>query len=85
MNDAKKPFGVGCLNFPFFPSAAVTARLAYFMGLEILSDCVGPHEDADLDLVNAIAVLRKVFAGESQTGREREPNRRFRVKFLPSK
>jgi hypothetical protein len=60
-----------------------TARLAYFMGWEILSDCVSPHEDADLDLVNALAVLRKVFAGEPQP--EREPARRFRVKFLARK
>lgn len=64
-------------------SNITTARLSYFMGLEILADCVGPHEDADLDLVNALAVLRKVFAGEPQSGRE--PSRRFRVKFLPTK
>jgi len=64
-------------------SNITTARLAYFMGLEILSDCVSPHEDADLDLVNALAVLRKVFAGEPQPGRD--PSRRFRVKFLPTK
>lgn len=56
-------------------SNITTARLAYFMGLEILSDCVDPHEDGDLDLVNALAVLRKVFAGESQPGKE--PTRRF--------
>ncbi|HWP96380.1 MAG TPA: hypothetical protein VN426_05985 [Syntrophomonadaceae bacterium] len=64
-------------------SNITTARLAYFMGLEILADCVGPQEDADLDLVNVLAVLRKVFAGEPQPGRD--PSRRFRVKFLPSK
>ncbi|PKM76178.1 MAG: hypothetical protein CVU90_13825 [Firmicutes bacterium HGW-Firmicutes-15] len=64
-------------------SNITTARLAYFMGLEILSDCVDPNEDADLDLVNALAVLRKVFASEPQPGRE--PARRFRVKFLPTK
>lgn len=64
-------------------SNITTARLAYFMGLEILSDCVSPHADADLDLVNALAVLRKVFAGEPQPGRE--PCRQFRVKFLPIK
>jgi len=64
-------------------SNITTARLAYFMGLEILSDCVSPHEDADLDLVNALAVLRKVFAGEAHP--EREPSRRFRMKFLPTK
>lgn len=79
-------------------SNITTARLAYFMGLEILSDYVGSHEDADLDLVNALAVLRKVFAGELQPGRK--PARRFhpagtpdvrrrsplmlRVKFLPT-
>ena len=40
------------------------------MGLEILADCLGPYEDADLDLVNALAVLRKVFAGEAQPERE---------------
>jgi len=56
-------------------SNITTARLAYFMGLEILSDCVDPHEDADLDLVNALAVLRKVFASEPQPGQE--PARRF--------
>jgi len=64
-------------------SNITTARLAYFMGLEIMADCVGSHEDADLDLVNALAVLRKVFAGEAQP--EREPSRRFRLKFLPTK
>jgi hypothetical protein len=64
-------------------SNITTARLAYFMGLEILADCTGPYEDADLDLVNALAVLRKVFAAEAQA--EREPSRRFRVKFLPTK
>jgi hypothetical protein len=47
-------------------SNITNARLAYFMDLEIMADCVGPHEDADLDLVNAPAVLRKVFAGEAQ-------------------
>lgn len=51
-------------------SNITTARLAYFMGLEILSDCVDPHEDADLDLVNALALLRKVFASEPQPGQE---------------
>ncbi|HWP97882.1 MAG TPA: hypothetical protein VN426_13635 [Syntrophomonadaceae bacterium] len=64
-------------------SNITTARLAYFMGLEILADCVGPHEEADLDLVNALVVLRKVFAGEPQPGRD--PSRPFRVKFLPRK
>jgi len=64
-------------------SNITTARLAYFMGLEIMADCVSLHEDADLDLVNALAVLRKVFAGEPQP--VREPSRRFRVKFLPTK
>jgi len=64
-------------------SNITTARLAYFMGLEILSDCVGHHEDADMDLVNALTVLRKVFAGDHQPGRESA--RRFRVKFLPTK
>ncbi|MEN6325999.1 MAG: hypothetical protein ABFD18_07315 [Syntrophomonas sp.] len=62
-------------------SNITTARLAYFMGLEILADFVSPQEDADLDLANALAVLRKVFAGEPQHGRE--PSRRFRIKFLP--
>lgn len=62
-------------------SNITTARLAYFMGLEILADFVGPREDADLDLVNALAILHKVFAGEPRPGRE--PSRRFRIKFLP--
>ena len=57
--------------------------LAYFMGLEILADCVSPQEDSDLDLVNALAVLRKVFAGEPLPGRE--SSRHFRAKFLPRK
>lgn len=63
-------------------SNITTARLAYFMGLEILADFVGPpQEDADLDLVNALAVLRKVFASEPRPGWE--PSRRFRIKFIP--
>jgi hypothetical protein len=62
-------------------SNITTARLAYFMGLEILSDCVDPHEDADQDLVNALAVLRKVFAGDPQPGRE--PGRRFHPSGTP--
>jgi hypothetical protein len=64
-------------RLPLF-SNITTARLAYFMGLEILSDCVSPQENADLALVNALAVLRKVFAGDPHPGR-------FRVKFLPTK
>ncbi|MEN6463044.1 MAG: hypothetical protein ABFC94_16960 [Syntrophomonas sp.] len=64
-------------------SNITTARLAYFMGLEILADCVNPQEDADLDLVNALAVLRKVFAGEPLPSQE--SSRHFRAKFLPSK
>lgn len=56
-------------RLPLF-SNITTARLAYFMGLEILADCTSPDEDADLDLVNALAVLRKVFAGEAQPGRK---------------
>ena len=62
-------------------SNITTARLAYFMGLEILADFVGPQENADLDLANALTVLRKVFAGEPRPGRE--PSRRFSIKFLP--
>lgn len=69
-------------RLPLF-SNITTARLAYFMGLEIMADCVNPHENADMDLINALAILRKVFAGEPQPGRE--PARRFRVKFLPTK
>lgn len=64
-------------------SNITTARLAYFMGLEILADFISPRENADLDLVNALAVLRKIFAGDPLPGRE--SSRRFRVKFLPSK
>ncbi|MEQ8176510.1 MAG: hypothetical protein ABRQ26_15775 [Syntrophomonadaceae bacterium] len=69
-------------RLPLF-SNITTARLAYFMGLEILADFVSPQDNSDLDLVNALAVLRRVFAGEPQPGRE--PSRRFSLKFLPRK
>ena len=64
-------------------SNIMTARLAYFMGLEILSDFVSAPDNSELDLVNALAILRGVFAGQLQPNRE--PSRRFRVKFLPTK
>lgn len=69
-------------GLPLF-SNITTARLAYFMGLEIMADYTGPRQYEDLDFVNALAVLRKVFAGEAQP--EQNPSRRFRVKFLPIK
>lgn len=69
-------------RLPLF-SNITTARLAYFMGLEIMADCAGPRQGEDLDFVNALAVLRKVFAGEAQL--EHSSSRRFRVKFLPTK
>lgn len=69
-------------RLPLF-SNITTARLAYFMGLEIMADYAGPRQDEDLDFVTALAVLRRVFAGEAKL--ENSPSRRFRVKFLPTK
>jgi hypothetical protein len=69
-------------RLPLFCSIS-TARLLYFIGLEILSDFVIPPEDADLDLVNALAVLRDLLAGQLPESKSR-PSRRFRIKFLPT-
>jgi len=58
-----------------------TARLAYFMALELLADYGHRETDSSLDLVNALAVLQGVLAG--RTPACRQAPRRFRVKFLP--
>lgn len=60
-----------------------TARLAYYLGLEILSDFIKLPDDTDLDLLNALAVLRGVLGG--QPPKPKSPStRKFRVKFLPT-
>lgn len=63
-------------------SSISSARLSYFLGLEIVSDFAGAAGKDNPDLINALEFLRQVLTGQNQVTLPAH-NRRSLGKFLP--
>lgn len=63
-------------------SSISSARLSYFLGLEIMSDFARTAGNDNPDLINALEILRQVLAGQTQVNLPVN-NRRSLGKFLP--
>jgi len=63
-------------------SSISSARLSYFLGLEILSDFAGTADNDNPDLIKALEILRQVLTGRTQVSLPAN-HRHSLGKFLP--